>query len=121
MDEPQQIVSTRKLYCLQSHDLNTSSMLATIKPSKKCTIIYQVFDSQVLVNKTTQYQTFFSTLLCIYENLFVWHTNSKLSACLVVILTWEAFSHYQPSAGFPLLAIQPSGFPEEMIKRFLSY
>ncbi len=39
MDEPQQIVSTRKLYCLQYHDLNTSSLLANIVPMNKCKIL----------------------------------------------------------------------------------
>ena len=53
MDEPQQIVSTRKLYCLQYHDLNTSSVLATIQTILKCKFFKASLKEILLVSPKT--------------------------------------------------------------------
>ena len=56
MDEPQQIVSTRKLYCLQSHDLNTSRLLAMVWPFKKSNIIKKDFTPMIQRSKGLFYK-----------------------------------------------------------------
>ena len=88
MDEPQQIVSTRKLYCLQYHDLNTSSLLANFQTMNKCNYLEKLSLAMFsLANESSFLQRFFCIIANVLLKTFFIVTFIKLSVCLVLILT----------------------------------
>ena len=88
MDEPQQIVSTRKLYCLQYHDLNTSSVLANVITMNKCNSFAKLsLATFSLTKERSSHQRFLSSIATVLLKTFFIVYCLKLSVCLVLILT----------------------------------
>ena len=90
MDEPQQIVSTRKLYCLQYHDLNTSSVLAKVSTMNKCNKLPPLCTkawSSLVQTWTTQRFLSPAKHRVLVKTFFIVNADTKLSVCLVLILT----------------------------------
>ena len=88
MDEPQQIVSTRKLYCLQYHDLNTSSVLANVLTMNKCNSFAKLsLATFSLTKERSSHQRFLSSIATVLLKTFFIVYCMKLSVCLVLILT----------------------------------